>query len=230
MKLKILYEDKYILATEKPPKIPAQSDKTNDEDMVNILRKYMLTKNSNNENHYIGLIHRLDRPVGGVMVFAKNKFANRELSEQIRLKKIKKEYSTVVCGRPEKTEDIVENYLKKLKTINMSKVVPENSNNAKKSLLKYELIDSKETEKDGILSLLKIKLMTGRHHQIRVQLSNINLPIWGDNKYNKKFVKKKEWTQIALWATKITFYHPKTKKEITVVSKYHNEYPFSVFD
>ena len=230
MEIKILYEDRYIIAAEKPPKIPAQSDKTQDKDMVNIIEEYLITKNPSNKKPYIGLVHRLDRPVGGVMVFAKNKFANKELSEQIRLKKIKKEYYSVVCGKPEKEEELVEDYLKKLKTINMSKVVSENTRGSKKSQLKYKVIDCINTDQYGILTLLKIKLMTGRHHQIRVQLSNRGIPIWGDNKYNKIFVKKKEWTQISLWAYKLTFYHPKTKKQIIIESKFYEQYPFDLFN
>lgn len=111
----------------------------------------------------------------------------------------------------------------------MSKVVSEDIKGSKKSQLKYKLIDSVETDEYGMLSLLKIELMTGRHHQIRVQLSSKGLPLWGDNKYNKIFVKKKEWTQIALWAYKLTFYHPKTKEQIIIKTKFNNQYPFNLF-
>lgn len=229
MNIKILFEDKYLIVVEKPPKTASQSDKTNDSDMVSIVKEYLLEENPENNEPYIGLVHRLDRPVGGIMIFAKSLFANRELSEQIRTKKIKKEYYAVICGKPEINSVFLEDYLKKLRTINMSKVVAEETKGAKKSQLKYQFIECVDTEEYGELSLLRIKLMTGRHHQIRVQLSNKGLCIWGDNKYNKKFVKKKEWTQIALWAYKLTFIHPKTKKQMVIESMPNNEYPFSLF-
>ncbi len=229
MEIKILFEDRYVILAEKPPKTPAQSDKTKDKDMVNIVENYLISKNPSNNKPYIGLVHRLDRPVGGVMIFAKNKFANRELSEQVRLKQMKKEYYAIVCGKPKKNEEMVEDYLKKLKTINMSKVVAENVKGSKKSTLKYKVIDTVETDEYGVLSLLNVELMTGRHHQIRVQLSNRGLPLWGDNKYNKIFVKKKEWTQIALCAYKLSFNHPKSEEKITVETKMSNQYPFNLF-
>lgn len=226
MSLKIIYEDKHIFCLEKQPGIPSQSDKTNDEDLMSLASEYLKAKG---DNPYLGLIQRLDRPVGGVIVFAKNDFANKELSKQVQLRQTKKEYLTVVCGKPEQETGVLEDYLKKLKTINMSKVTTAEDKLAKLAQLEYEVLETVETEEYGLLTLLKIKLYTGRHHQIRLQLSNARMPIWGDNKYNKVFVKKKDWTQIALWSYKFGFKHPKTKEYVEFKSLPGNLYPFKLF-
>lgn len=226
MDLKILFEDNYILCLEKPQGIPSQSDKTNDEDLISSALKYLKTTIY---APYLGLIHRLDRPVGGIIVFAKNEFANKELSKQIQLRQINKEYLTVVCGNPKDDEGLLEDYIKKLKTINMSKITTADDKNAKLAKLEYQVLCIEETEEYGTLTLLKVKLHTGRHHQIRLQLSNAGMPIWGDNKYNKVFMKKKEFTLIALWSYKFGFMHPKTKKYM-VFTSLPNSYPFTLYN
>ena len=227
MNLNIIYEDKYILCLDKPQGIPSQSDKTNDEDLMTEALKYLSTKE---QNPYIGLIQRLDRPVGGVIIYAKTEFANKELSKQVQLRQTQKEYFAVVCGKPENEHGVLEDYLKKLKTINMSKITTAEDKQAKLAKLEYETLGTAETEEYGTLTLLKVKLHTGRHHQIRIQLSNANLPIWGDNKYNKIFVKKKDFTQIALWSHKFGFKHPKTKEYKEFTSLPNNSYPFKLFN
>ena len=226
MELKIIYEDKHILCLEKPQGIPSQSDKTNDEDLMSIGLKYLGAKI---EKPYLGLIQRLDRPVGGVIVYAKNDFANKELSKQVQLRQTQKEYLAVVCGKPENESGMLEDYIKKLKTINMSKITTQDDKLGKLAKLEYSVIETVETEEYGPLTLLKIKLLTGRHHQIRIQLSNARMPIWGDNKYNKVFVKKKDWTQIALWSYKFGFRHPKTKEYTEFKALPENLYPFKLF-
>lgn len=227
MELNILYEDKYILCLEKPQGIPSQSDKTNDEDLMTESMNYLKKKEI---NPYLGLIHRLDRPVGGVIVYAKTEFSNKELSKQVQQRETQKEYKAVVCGKPEAESAVLEDYLKKLKTINMSKVTTASDSQGKLARMEYEVLESVETEEYGILTLIKVKLYTGRHHQIRVQLSNANLPIWGDNKYNKKFMKKKDFTNIALWSYKFGFKHPKSKEYKEFTSSLPNTYPFSQFN
>ena len=219
MEIKIIYEDKDILVVEKPPKVPCQSDKTSDGDMMSILNR-----------PYLGLVHRLDRPVGGVMVYAKTENTNSFLSKEISARRLYKEYLTVVCGKPEGEKGELRDYLKKLRTINMSKVVDKDTNGCKEAILEYKVLATQDTEEYGTLSLLKVVLKTGRHHQIRVQLSNAGFPIWGDNKYNKAFVKKKEWTQISLWAYKLGFNHPKNKEYISFTSLPYEEYPWDLFD
>ena len=226
--LKVLFEDKHLIVVIKPPTIGSQSDKNKDEDMSSILKDYLLKKNPSLKDAYLGIVHRLDRPVGGLMVFAKTEFANAKLSEEIRLKKFNKIYYTVVCGKPSKNEEELEDYLIQLRRINMSKVSLAENKNAKRAQLSYELLANLNSEEFGELSLLKVELKTGRHHQIRVQLANAGIPIWGDNKYNKTFVKKKTWTQIALWATKLSFKHPKEGKVLEFEVK-PEDFPFSLF-
>ena len=130
-KLKVLYEDNHIIVVEKPPNIPSQADKTIDLDMLTIIKNYLKEKYGKPGNVYLGLVHRLDRPVGGVMVFAKTSKAAARLSEQVRNKTFKKEYLAIVDGKLEDKNGTLENYLLKNERNNMSKVVPENTKNSK---------------------------------------------------------------------------------------------------
>ena len=209
-KLKVIYEDNHIIVVEKPPNVPSQSDKTGDEDMLTIIKNYLKEKYNKPGNVYLGLIHRLDRPVGGVMVFAKTSKAASRLSEQVRNKTFKKEYLTIVDGRPKENSGTLENYLLKNEKNNISKVVKEGTKNSKYAKLDYDLVKYNE-EID--LSLLKILLHTGRHHQIRVQLSNFGHSICGDQKYGTRGRGK----QISLWAYKLTIEHPITKEKMSFV-------------
>ena len=181
--LKVIYEDNHILVVEKPPNIPSQSDKTNDIDMLTICKKYIKEKYNKPGNVYLGLVHRLDRPVGGIMIFAKTSKAASRLSNQVREKIFKKKYLAVVDGKPENKTGILEDYLYKDERNNISKVVNKDKKNAKYAKLEYELIVYDEVKN---LSLLSINLYTGRHHQIRVQLSNFGHSIFGDQKYGTR--------------------------------------------
>ncbi|MFA5525000.1 MAG: RNA pseudouridine synthase, partial [Tissierellales bacterium] len=210
------------------PKLPCQSDKTLDDDLIGLLTEQL--RMDGMKKPYLGLVHRLDRPVGGLLVLARTKEANRALSKQVSERSLSKEYLVVVCGLPPSTRGELRDYLKKLVTINMSKVVTKNTRNAKEAILDFCLLETKETPEYGIISLLKVNLKTGRHHQIRVQLSNAGYPIWGDNKYNKTFVKKKDWTQISLWAHKLTFRHPISNAQVAFTSFPYDEYPWIVFN
>lgn len=205
--LKVLYEDNHIIVVEKPPNIPSQGDKTNDENMLNIIKGYIKEKYNKPGNVYVGLVHRLDRPVGGVMVFAKTSKAASRLSEQVRNKVFKKEYLAIVDGKLENKSGTLEDYLLKNEKNNMSKVVPENTKNAKYAKLDYEVL---KYDSDINLSVLKVLLHTGRHHQIRVQLANCGHSICGDQKYGTRGRGK----QISLWAYSLTIVHPITKEEM----------------
>ena len=207
-RLRILYEDNHIIVVVKPPNIPSQGDKTQDEDMLSIIKEYLKEKYNKPGNVYLGLVHRLDRPVGGVMVFAKTSKAASRLSEQVRNKTFKKEYLAIVDGKPKNRNGILEDYLLKNEKNNISKVVKEGTKNSKYAKLDYEVIKYNE-EID--LSLLKVLLHTGRHHQIRVQLSNMGNSICGDQKYGTRGRGK----QISLWAYKLTIKHPITKEELS---------------
>ncbi len=206
--LKILFEDNHIIVVEKKPNIPSQADKTEDEDMLTIVKQYIKEKYNKPGNVYLGLVHRLDRPVGGVMIFAKTSKAAARLSEQVRSKVFKKKYLAVVDGKIEEQVGTLENYLYKDERLNMSRVVSKDKKNAKLAKLDYKVLKYNEIKN---LSLLEINLHTGRHHQIRVQLSNFGHSIFGDQKYGNRGQGK----QIALWAYELTIEHPITKEKIT---------------
>lgn len=206
--LKVIYEDNHIIVVEKKPNIPSQADKTEDLDMLSIVKNYIKEKYQKPGNVYLGLVHRLDRPVGGIMIFAKTSKAASRLSNEVREKIFKKKYLAVVDGNLDKKEGILEDYLYKDERNNISKVVKKEKKNAKYAKLEYKVLKYNPL-KD--LSLLEINLHTGRHHQIRVQLSNMNHSIFGDQKYGTRGKGK----QIALWAYELSIVHPVTKEEMT---------------
>ena len=200
--LKILYEDNHIIVVIKPYNVPVQADSSNDLDMLTIIKNYIKEKYNKPGNVYLGLVHRLDRPVGGVMVFAKTSKAASRLSEEVRTNKIHKTYLTVVHGILDKKCDKLINKMSKNEKTHNSYI---DEKNGKEAILEYKVIKEEDN-----LSLLKINLITGRHHQIRLQLSNINHPIYGDQRYG--FQDKK---QIMLYAYKLEFTHPVTKELMT---------------
>ena len=206
-KLNVLYEDNHIIVVEKMVNIPSQGDKTGDVDMLTIIKDYIKEKYNKPGNVYLGLVHRLDRPVGGVMVFAKTSKAAARLSEQVRVKDFQKKYLVVVNGKLENKVGIFEDCLLKNEKANMSRVVAENTKNAKFASLDYEVLKYNE---EINLSVVKVNLHTGRHHQIRVQFSSRNHSIYGDQKYGGRGHGK----QIALWAYSLSFSHPVTKERM----------------
>ena len=208
--LKVLYEDNQIIVVEKNANIPTQSDKTGDKDMLTIVKEYIKVKYNKPGNVYLGLVHRLDRPVGGVMVFARTSKAASRLSEQVRNKTFKKTYLAIVTGKMEQANGVLEDYLWKDEKNNTSYVVKEGKKNSKLARLKYKTLKYFENEN---LSVLKIELETGRHHQIRVQLSNQKHAIYGDVKYHGRSSKD----YLYLWAYKLTIEHPVTKEKMTFI-------------
>jgi len=205
--IKVIYEDNHIIVVEKLPNVPSQGDKTGDIDLLTMVKKYIKEKYNKPGEVYLGLVHRLDRPVGGVMVFAKTSKAAGRLSEQIRNKEFEKEYLAVVDGKFKKGTGVLEDYLYKDERNNISKVVNKDKKNAKYAKLEYKELVYNEIKN---LSLLKIKLHTGRHHQIRVQLSSNKHSIFGDQKYGTRGKGK----QIALWAYLLTITHPVSKERM----------------
>ena len=205
--MKILYEDNHIIVVVKDYNIPVQEDSSKDLDLINMIKSYLKDKYNKPGNVYLGLVHRLDRPVGGVMVFAKTSKAASRLSNEIREKRVEKRYMTLVHGHTKKHDILNDKLLKDEKT-NTSYV----DNNGKESILEYNLIEYRDD-----YSLLDINLITGRHHQIRVQLSHHGYPIYGDQKYGID----KEGIQIHLWAYKLKFKHP-VKDEIMEFIEYPN--------
>lgn len=205
--LKVMYEDNHIIVVEKIVNIPSQADKTGDEDMLSLIKAYLKEKYNKPGNVYLGLVHRLDRPVGGVMVFAKTSKAASRLSEEVRNKTFQKEYLVICNGKMDKEKDTLVDYLWKDEKKNTSYVVKSTKKNAKQAILDYEVI---KYDKEQDLSVLKINLHTGRHHQIRVQLSSRMHAIYGDNKYHGRGAR----TGICLWAYKLTIIHPVTKEQM----------------
>lgn len=205
--MKVLYEDNHIIVVEKMPNVPSQADKTGDEDMLTIIKSYLKEKYNKPGNVYLGLVHRLDRPVGGVMVFAKTSKAASRLSEEIRNKTFKKTYLAIVNGKMESESGEYVDYLWKVEKQNTSYVVKEGKKNSKLAKLNYEVIAYNEKEN---VSLVKINLQTGRHHQIRVQFSSRMHALYGDSKYHGRGA----GSGICLWAYKIKFVHPVKKEEM----------------
>ncbi|WP_024831805.1 RluA family pseudouridine synthase [Ruminiclostridium josui] len=205
---KIIYEDNHLLVVEKPVNIPVQADNTKDIDMLTLLKQYLKEKYNKPGEVYLGLVHRLDRPVGGVMVFAKTSKSASRLSEQVRTRIFKKVYLAVVRGVPKEQKTKLRNFLVKDSSKNMVYVVKEGTRDAKEAVLEYEVLKS-----NGELSLIKVKLHTGRPHQIRVQLSHLGYPLYGDQRYGASV--NKPGQQIALWASSLTLEHPTKKEEMT---------------
>lgn len=213
---KIIYEDNHLLVVEKPQNVLVQADNTNDLDLLTSLKKYIKEKYNKPGEVYLGLVHRLDRPVGGVMVFARTSKAASRLSNMIRMHEFEKNYLAVVEGvLPE--EGAFEDYLLKLENENRTIV----DKNGKYSKLSYKLL----SYKDG-LSLVKIKLDTGRSHQIRVQFSSRGYALWGDQKYNSK---AKVGEQIALWAYELRFKHPVRDELMDFKCNPPLKYPWTLF-
>lgn len=226
MKLEILYEDDVMLACVKPYGVPAQSDKSNDEDMITRIKHYLFDKADSDEEPYVAAIHRLDRPVGGVMIFAKTPEVAAKLSDQMQDGEIIKYYQAIVTGSLPDFEGDMVDYLTRDAKTNTARVVKKGDKGAKKAILHYEVLDEFETS-DGIFSYVLIELETGRHHQIRCQLASRGCGIWGDTKYNPLFQKtKKKYQQIGLHSSRIELTHPITGEELV----FKNEPTGEAFD
>ena len=215
--MNILYEDNHIIVVEKPCNIPVQEDESKDNDLLTMVREYIRVKYNKPGNVYVGLVHRLDRPVGGIMVFAKTSKAASRLSDQIRKNDFYKVYTAVVCGKAKEYDTLCDYMVKDSKT-NTSRTCSKDVKDAKYAELSYQLVDFKNN-----LSKVQIELKTGRSHQIRVQFSSRGLPLWGDQRYNSK---AKSGEQIALYATTLRFTHPTTKEVLTFSINTPNSYPW----
>lgn len=199
--MKIAYEDKYILAAFKEAGIPSQNDTSGHKSLLDEAREYT------RQTPYI--ITRLDRPVKGLVLFARDRQTADRLTQMLLDHKITKIYHAIVCGQVEEKGHI-ETYLMKDSRLNISKTVNKGNKGAKLAVLDYTLIEQKDS-----LSKVEIDLKTGRHHQIRAQFASIGAPLYGDVKYNSEFRHKRNVTP-ALCACKISFIHPYTNKEINI--------------
>ena len=206
--LEVIYEDNHIIVVVKPPNVLSQKDSTNDIDMLTLVKNYIKVKYNKPGNVYVGLVQRLDRPVGGLMVFAKTSKAASRMSNMIKNHQLTKKYLAVINGMLERKNGEFEDYL--LKKENGTTIV---SSNGKYCCLKYKVL---EENLNMNLSLIEVDLITGRHHQIRVQFASRNHPLYGDYRYGNSSNK-----QIALWAYKLSLIHPVLKKEM-IFEKYPN--------
>lgn len=228
---RILYEDNDIIVCHKPAGIATQTMRVGQADMVSEIANYLThgkktpdgrklkdatekrPDNGIGKSPYVGVIHRLDQPVEGILVFAKNKQAAADLSRQAAGEKMKKEYLALVCGRDMQQSGELTDYLLKDGKTNTSRVVPAEVKGAKEARLSYEILWEKSPE-----ALVKICLHTGRHHQIRVQMANAGMPLLGDHKYAGEEVlalsDKLGIRETALCAYRLAFTHPKTGKHM----------------
>lgn len=206
MDLSILYEDEDLLVCRKPAGVAVQTKKLGQADMESLLKNYRVARG---EQPYIGVVHRLDQPVEGVMVFAKTKEAAAALGRQIAAKLADKCYYALVDGAPEKKRGTLVDYLVRDGRTNTSSVAECGTKDAKRAELSYEV-----TEQKNGRAVLKIRLETGRHHQIRVQLAHAGMPIVGDRKYNFKENIAPSGEGLCLCSYRIGFRHPKSHKNL----------------
>lgn len=215
--IKILFEDAWVLVCVKPAGMPAQGDGASTMDMVSYLKNYLAKKGTKGEP-YIGLVHRLDRPVGGVMVFAKTQEAAAALSLQIQKHQMEKWYLAVLTGTLKGKEGTLKDYLMKDGKTNLSTVVSKDTKGAKAATLTYKVLKTK-FEEGQQYTLAEIHLETGRHHQIRVQMANAKAGLYGDTKYNPLFMNQSGWVDLGLYAYHLSFTHPKTRKKLSFEDK-----------
>lgn len=218
-KLDILYEDNHLVVAVKPFNMLSQSDITKDEDMLTVLKSYIKEKYNKPGNVYLGLVHRLDRPTSGIMVFARTSKAASRLSEEIRNHQFNKEYIAVVHGILDQKSGIMKDYMKKIDT---KAVIVDDKEDSKYAELSYNVL---KEDKNNNLSLVEINLKTGRYNQIRCQFASRNHPLYGDNKYGYQDKK-----QLCLIAKKLEFHHPITKELMSFTIDYDKNMPgFNIF-
>lgn len=208
---RILYEDNHVIVINKLPSEIVQGDKTGDATLPDAIKAYLKEKYNKPGNVFCGVVHRLDRPTSGAVIFARTSKALERLNAQFREKETNKVYWAIVENKPAESEGRLVHFLRKNESQNKSYVVDAKTNGAKEAILSYKLIQSSER-----YHLLEIELETGRHHQIRTQLAAIGCIIKGDLKYGAK--RSNDDGSIRLHARKISFTHPITKEEITVVA------------
>ncbi len=201
----VLYEDNHVIVVVKPQNIPTQADKSEDLDLLTMVKNYVKQKYDKPGEAYIGLVQRLDRPTGGVMVFARTSKAAARLCEQHKTGEMEKKYLAVTVGHPRDRRGRLCNYLVKDEINNIVRIVPARIEGAKEAVLDYNVLEMRDK-----ISLIDVKLITGRGHQARVQLAGVGCPIFGDAKYGGDTLAKS--SKLALWAYSLRFIHPVTKE------------------
>lgn len=218
MKIHILYEDNHVIAAIKPPNILSQADSSGDTDMLTLIKGYLKEKYSKPFDVYLGLVHRLDRPASGVMIFARTSKAASRLSSEIRNGRMQKTYFAVTSKIPPQDEGDLSGYIKRLDGGN-SKMCAKDDEDAKAAHLKYSVVDKRND-----MALIKVDLLTGRHHQIRVQLASIGCPLVGDMRYGTG-----EKNQLALFCSQLIIKHPTKDEMLEISSPLPDIYPFNLF-
>ena len=211
----IVYEDSVLLVVHKPAGIATETARIGQADIVSELKNYRKKKG---EDTYIGVIHRLDQPVEGLLVFAKNPSAAKKLTNQLQDGTLTKKYAALVAGVPTEPEGDLTDYLLKDARTNLSKVVPKDTKGAKEARLHWKLVQNFASDGSNAYLLVEIELFTGRHHQIRVQMSHAGFPLLGDAKYgsdqSRALSRQLGITNTALLADKLAFRHPQTGKQM----------------
>ena len=218
----ILFEDNHLLVVEKPPNTPSQADNSGDPDLLGLLKADLKRRYDKPGNVYLGLVHRLDRPVGGVMVFAKTSKAAARLAEQVRARQLEKVYRAVVHGVPDLRQGELRHFLVKDLRTNISRVVPADHPGAREAVLNFQVIATREP-----YTLLQIRLQTGRSHQIRLQMAATGHPLYGDQKYGA--AQNHPGQQLALWAVELGFNHPTKQERLRFRSDPPDIDPWSLF-
>lgn len=219
----VLHEDNHIIVVLKPQNVPCCEDDSKDYDLLTAIKDYIKEKENKPGNVYVGLVHRLDRVTGGVMVFAKSSKSASRLAEQMKSGDFSKTYLTVTVGEIKRKKAVLVNYLRKNAVTNTVYVCTETEKDAKKAELDYEV----EETVNG-LNLVNVNLHTGRSHQIRVQFASIGSCVFGDRRYGGENARK---GNIALWATKLCFTHPVTKERMVFkIEPPTGDTPWNIFD
>lgn len=219
----VLYEDNHLIVIEKPVNMPSQEDPSGDLDALSAVREMIRIRDGKPGNVYLGLVHRLDRPVGGAMVFAKTSKAASRMSELIRTRSIDKEYVAVVHGSLPQREGTLVHYLWKDPGTNMVHVVRKTHRQAKEAVLDYRVLG-----RTYGFSLVHIRLHTGRTHQIRVQMAASGCPLYGDQKYGARL--NRPGQQLALWSRRLAFIHPVRKTPLEISSLPPDAHPWNLWD
>lgn len=232
MQTKIIYEDAHILVAHKPAGLATQSAKVGQPDMVSELKNYLAGQQSKQKNNqmnnskkaatpYLGIIHRLDQPVEGLLVFAKTKAAAGKLTAQLAGGTLNKQYYALVCGKPTEEAGELVDYLSK--EGNLAKISNVQAQEAKKAVLQYQTLSVTQSEDNQDISLLDIHIDTGRFHQIRAQLAHAGWPILGDSKYGSEqsvdVSKKFKIRNVALYAYRLELKHPVTGEKLEFIVK-----------
>jgi 23S rRNA pseudouridine1911/1915/1917 synthase len=211
--IEVLYEDNHLIAVYKKSSDLSQKDKTGDSAIDSEVKKYLAEKYNKPGDVFLGIVHRLDRPVGGVMLFARTSKALERLNEIFRTREVKKTYLAIVAERPPEDEAVLTNFLKKNEQQNKTYVYENEVKGSKSGSLSYRLAGRSDR-----FFLLEIELHSGRHHQIRAQLAKIGCPVKGDLKYG--YPRSNEDGSISLFARRLEFIHPVKKEKVTITAHY----------